>query len=242
MGPGAVSSPERSVQVPVGAVTLEGELHHPAGASGVVLFAHGSGSGRHSARNRFVAGVLQRGGLATLLIDLLTAEEEEAERSTRHLRFDIPLLAGRLAGATDWLVEQRQMRQLPVGYFGASTAGGAALMAAAERPERVRAIVSRGGRPDLAGAHLARVQVPTLLIVGGLDLQVLALNRVALVYLAGKKQLEVVAGATHRFEEPGTLATVAHLARDWFQRHLAAAAAPREELRHLEKGTLTSNR
>jgi putative phosphoribosyl transferase len=175
-----------------------------------VLFAHGSGSSRHSPRNRNVARMLNRANLATLLVDLLTPEEEEAlDVRTAHLRFDIGLLTGRLIGATDWLTQHPDTRHLRVGYFGASTGAGAALVAAAERPDVVSAVVSRGGRPDLAGPALARVQAPTLLIVGGYDLQVIQLNRVAFAQLHCEKQLVIVPGATHLFEEPGTLDEVA---------------------------------
>jgi dienelactone hydrolase len=202
-------------------VTLEGDLSIPEGARGVVLFAHGSGSSRHSPRNRFVAEALQQAGLATLLVDLLTAEEEAVDTYTMHLRFDIELLAARLVGATDWLGRDRTTAGLPVGYFGASTGGGAALVAAARRPDRVAAVVSRGGRPDLAGAALAEVRAPTLLIVGGDDEPVIALNEKALARLAAPaKKLEIVPGATHLFEEPGKLEEVARLAADWFRRHL----------------------
>src|SRR4051812_38739437 len=208
----------RPVRITAGPITLEGDLAVPAGARGIVLFAHGSGSGRHSPRNRFVASSLQAGGLATLLFDLLTEEEEYRERSTRHLRFDIGLLARRLVDATDWLAGRPETRGLRVGYFGASTGGGAALVAAAERPEAVGAVVSRGGRPDLAGEALGRVRVPTLLIVGGADTPVIALNRRAMAQMSAPVSLEIVAGATHLFEEPGTLEQVARLARDWFER------------------------
>jgi len=213
---------ERPVQVRVGPVTLDGTLAIPAGARGAVLFAHGSGSSRHSPRNRFVARALQEGGLATLLFDLLTREEEAADVRGGLLRFDIGLLAERLAGATDWLQQQPDTRGLPIGYFGASTGGGAALVAAAERPEAVGAVVSRGGRPDLAGPALPRVRAPTLLIVGERDTPVLRMNMEALGQLRCEKRLEVVPGATHLFEEPGALEEVARLARDWFRRHLAA--------------------
>ena len=212
---------ERSVPVRAGEVILEGDLVVPPGASGIVLFAHGSGSGRHSPRNRYVAGLLQAGGLATLLVDLLTPEEEVVDLRTGHLRFDIGLLAGRLVGASDWLAEQPVTRDLQVGYFGASTGGGAALVAAAERPRAVHAVVSRGGRPDLAGAALPRVLAPTLLIVGGRDTPVIEMNEAALARLECVKRLEIVSGATHLFEEPGTLEEVARLARDWFERYLA---------------------
>jgi putative phosphoribosyl transferase len=219
------------VQIAVGPTTLEGDLAVPDGAHGIVLFAHGSGSGRHSPRNRFVAEALQAGGLATLLLDLLTEEEEYQERFTRHLRFDIGLLARRLIDATDWLAKRPETRGLKVGYFGASTGGGAALVAAAERPEAVGAVVSRGGRPDLAGeVALARVRAPTLLIVGGADTPVIALNRQAMARMSAPVSLEIVPGASHLFEEPGALEQVARLAREWFERFLArddAATATR---------------
>lgn len=213
---------ERVVEVAADGVTLVGNLVVPATASGVVLFAHGSGSSRHSSRNRYVAEVLQAAGLGTLLLDLLTMQEEEIDRRTAHLRFDIGLLAARLAGATDWLGCQPATRDLPVGYFGASTGGGAALVAAAARPD-VRAVVSRGGRPDLAGPALAQVRAPTLLLVGGADTPVIGLNRQALTQLDGMARLVLVPGATHLFEEPGTLEQVAALARDWFLCYLPAA-------------------
>jgi dienelactone hydrolase len=192
---------------------------------GVVVFAHGSGSSRFSSRNRFVASVLEQAGLATLLMDLLTRDEEVVDQLTAHLRFDIELLAERLVAATDWLAEQDDTTDLPIGYFGASTGAAAALVAAAERPEVVRAIVSRGGRPDLAGPALSRVRAPTLLIVGSRDELVIELNRAALNELRGEKRLEIVPGATHLFEEPGTLEAVARLARDWFVRYLGRSAA-----------------
>lgn len=207
------------VRVRTGSATLEGDLQVPEGASGVVLFAHGSGSSRHSSRNRYVAGELQAAGLATLLIDLLTLEEEARDQHTGHLRFDLPLLAARLVAATRWLGEDPSTRALKIGYFGASTGGGAALVAAASAPDRVGAVVSRGGRPDLAADALPRVQAPTLLIVGGRDLAVLEMNRVAMARMRAVTRLEIVPGATHLFEEPGTLEAVAHLARDWFLRH-----------------------
>jgi dienelactone hydrolase len=189
-----------------------------------VLFAHGSGSGRHSPRNRYVARALQRAGLATLLIDLLTPEEEEADLRSGHLRFDVGLLAGRLAAATDWLAENPDTGDLRIGYFGASTGAGAALVAAAERPQEVGAVVSRGGRPDLAGDALPRVRAPTLLIVGGNDAPVIGMNEEAFARLRADKELEIVAGATHLFEEPGALEEVARLAAAWFARHLAPRA------------------
>ncbi len=215
---------ERSVRVHAGGVTLEGDLVIPPGAGGIVLFAHGSGSSRHSSRNRHVAGLLQAGGLATLLIDLLTPDEEAVDQRTAQLRFDIGLLAERLVGASDWLAGQPETRDLRLGYFGASTGGGAALVAAAERPMRVHAVVSRGGRPDLAMAALPRVLAPTLLIVGERDLPVIAMNEAALARLECVKRLEIVPGATHLFEEPGALEQVALLARAWFERYLAPAS------------------
>jgi putative phosphoribosyl transferase len=211
---------DKPVSIEIGGVTLEGDLNVPARALGVVLFAHGSGSSRHSRRNRQVARVLNDAGLATLLMDLLTAEEERIDAVTAHLRFDIEFLAERLIGATEWLKAQEATRDLTVGYFGASTGGGAALMAAAERPDDVEAVVSRGGRPDLAGKVLGRVQAPTLLIVGGDDYPVIPLNQVALAQLRGVKKLVIVPGATHLFEEPGTMEEVARLARDWFLKYL----------------------
>jgi dienelactone hydrolase len=213
------------VRIAAGSVTLEGDLTIPDGARGIVLFAHGSGSGRHSPRNRFVAEALQQGGLATLLFDLLTEEEEYRERYTRHLRFDIGLLARRLIDATDWLARRPETSHLKVGYFGASTGAGAALVAAAERPEAVGAVVSRGGRPDLAGEALARVRAPTLLIVGGADTQVIELNRQAMARMSAPVSLMIIPGATHLFEEPGALEEVARLAREWFERFLAPAEA-----------------
>jgi pimeloyl-ACP methyl ester carboxylesterase len=211
----------KAVGIPAGGVELGGDLSLPARAMGIVLFAHGSGSSRNSSRNRFVASELNRANLATLLFDLLTEEEEYAERYSRHLRFDIELLAQRLLAATDWAASDSRTRSIPVGYFGASTGGGAALVAAAARPSSVSAVVSRGGRPDLAGDALALVKAPTLLIVGGDDDVVIDLNEQALAQLRGEKRLEVVPGATHLFEEPGKLGRVAELARDWFTRHLA---------------------
>ena len=211
---------ERSVRLPAGDVMLEGDLALPPAARGVVLFAHGSGSSRHSSRNRYVAGELRSAGLGTLLMDLLTEQEEYEERVTRHLRFDIGLLARRLAAAVDWLQARPETRDFGIGLFGASTGGGAALVAAVERPDAVRAVVSRGGRPDLAGEALRRVQAPTLLLVGGHDYPVIEMNREALAQLPCEKALEIVPGATHLFEEPGTLEQVAALARDWFLRHL----------------------
>lgn len=217
---------DMEVEVPLGGERLEGTLAIPPEATGLVLFAHGSGSSRFSPRNRFVARYLQQGGLGTLLIDLLTPEEERIDRRSGELRFDIEFLARRLVGATDWLGENAETVPLRLGYFGASTGAGAALVAAAARPEVIRAVVSRGGRPDLAGAALPQVKAPTLLIVGGADLQVLELNRAAATRLGGVHALEVVPGATHLFEEPGTLEEVARLARDWFTRWATTSPAP----------------
>ena len=214
---------ERPVAVPIGSLTLQGNLSLPERASGVVLFAHGSGSSRHSPRNRHVARMLNEANLATLLIDLLTPEEEAIDARTAHLRFDIGLLAERLVVVTDWLAQHRDTRDLRIGYFGASTGAAAALVAAAERPEMVGAVVSRGGRPDLAGRALEHVRVPTLLIVGGSDFGVIELNQAALAQLRCEKRLVIVPGATHLFEEPGTLDEVARLAREWFEHYLATA-------------------
>ena len=218
-------SEERVVRVVAGPVTLEGNLTLPAGARGVVLFAHGSGSSRLSPRNRYVARLLNEGKLATLLIDLLTPDEAVIDLQSAHLRFDIRLLAERLIGATDWLTQYPDSRHLRVGYFGASTGAAAALVAAAERARVVGAIVSRGGRPDLAGPALARVQAPTLLIVGGDDTPVIELNRQAFTQLRVEKRLAIIPGATHLFEEPGALEQVAWLAREWLERYLAPAEA-----------------
>ncbi len=211
------------VHVATGSAVLAGDLALPGGAQGLVLFAHGSGSSRHSPRNRFVAELLNRAGLATLLIDLLTAEEEATDRRTAHLRFDIGLLADRLVSITGWLAGEPRTGPLRVGCFGASTGGGAALVAAARLPDGIHAVVSRGGRPDLAGDALAQVRAPTLLIVGGFDTPVIEMNRSAFELLRCEKRMEIVPGATHLFEEPGTLAEVARLARDWFLKHLEAA-------------------
>jgi len=213
---------EQVVQVPAGDAMLEGQLIVPAEPIGIVLFAHGSGSSRHSPRNAAVASHLRRCGLATLLIDLLTRREEAVDIQTAQFRFDIDLLARRVVGATQWLADQRDLR-LPIGYFGASTGAAAALAAAAAHSEHVAAVVSRGGRPDLAGDTLPLVQAPTLLIVGERDRDVLELNRQALAQMRCEKQLVVVPGATHLFEEPGTLEHVARLARTWFVRYLQTA-------------------
>jgi dienelactone hydrolase len=215
------------VSIPAGGVFLEGDLDVPAAARGVVVFAHGSGSSRHSRRNQFVAQRLREAGLGTLLMDLLTLREEEEDARTARLRFDMGLLAGRLIAATDWLGQDRRLHQLSVGYFGASSGAGAALVAGAERPRTVKAVVSRGGRPDLAGEALRRVQAPTLLIVGSLDTPVIDVNRQAFEELQCEKHLEIVPGASHLFEEPGALEDVARLAADWFARYLEAPSGPR---------------
>ncbi len=212
------------VSIPVGPVELKGELEMPGLASGVVLFAHGSGSSRFSPRNQCVARVIRDAGIGTLLFDLLTIEEEAADEVTKELRFDIGMLAGRLAAATQWLLQQPEASDLRVGYFGASTGGAAALVAAARLGARVGAVVSRGGRPDLAGSALPQVQSPTLLIVGGCDALVLSLNRKALEDLRCEKELRVVPRATHLFQEPGKLEQVARISADWFRRHLAPPA------------------
>lgn len=213
---------DQLVDVQAGSVTLYGKLTVPLEACGVVLFAHGSGSGRHSPRNRYVARLLNESKLGTLLIDLLTEEEEEIDLRTTWLRFNIRLLAERLAGATDWLAQYPETKKLRIGYFGASTGAAASLVAATVRTDLVAAIVSRGGRPDLAGTALTRVRAPTLLIVGENDLQAIELNREALKQLNCEKQLVRVPGATHLFEEPGALDEVARLARQWLRGHLIA--------------------
>lgn len=211
---------EGLVQVPAGSVSLEGNLLIPEGATGVVLFAHGSGSSRFSARNRYVAQVLREGGIGTLLLDLLTQEEELVDTRTAHLRFNIELLADRLVAAVQWLARQKAAERLKVGLFGASTGGGAALVAAARMPDRIAAVVSRGGRPDLAGAALPHVKAPTLLIVGGDDKPVIQMNQQAYEQMTAPRELVIVPGASHLFEEYGTLEQVARLARDWFLRYL----------------------
>ena len=210
----------REVQVRDGEAVLAGTLAVPEGARGLVLFAHGSGSSRFSPRNQFVAEHLQGSGLGTLLMDLLTEREEIVDARTAELRFDIGLLARRVMAAIDWLGQSPETSNLSLGSFGASTGAAAALVAAAERPQAVAAVVSRGGRPDLAGPSLATVNAPTLLIVGGSDHQVLELNREAVAQLGAEAELKVVEGATHLFEEPGALEEVARLAGDWFRRFL----------------------
>jgi putative phosphoribosyl transferase len=211
------------IEIPVDGAVIRGDLAIPLESAAVVVFAHGSGSSRHSPRNREVARRLEQDSLATVLVDLLTEEEEEVDLRNGHLRFDIDLLAGRLAAISGWLETQQGLARLAVGYFGASTGAAAALVAAAaDREERVGAVVSRGGRPDLAGDALERVQAPTLLIVGGRDEQVLDLNREAARRLSGEHLLKVVPGATHLFEEPGALEQVGELAAGWFVRWLTA--------------------
>ena len=204
------------VTVALDPVCLEGDLSVPTAAKGAVLFAHGSGSSRRSPRNRYVADVLNEGGLATLLIDLLTEDEQQVDLQTAHLRFDIPFLSRRLEVTTNWLANHPEMGELNIGHFGASTGAAAALVAAAKLPHRVRAVVSRGGRPDLAGTALTRVVAPTLLIVGGADPMVLDLNRKAMARMRCPTELRIIPGAGHLFEEPGALKKVAVLARDWF--------------------------
>jgi putative phosphoribosyl transferase len=216
---------DMEVQITAGRVVLEGELKVPSSATSVVLFAHGSGSSHHSPRNQYVSGVIREAGVGTLLFDLLTREEEAVDVRTRHLRFDIDLLARRLVEATNWIKERPDSRHLRVGYFGSSTGGGAALVAAATVGDEIGAVVSRGGRPDLAGEALARVKPPTLLIVGGYDEKVIELNEEAYAQLQCEKELKIVPGATHLFEEPGTLEEVARQAAQWFKKHLRARAS-----------------
>jgi putative phosphoribosyl transferase len=223
-----INKVEQTVQIPIGSVSLLGDLTLPEGAQGIILFAHGSGSGRKSPRNRYVARVLQDAGLGTLLFDLLTQEEEVVDAQTRHLRFDIVLLSKRLASVTDWFVQNRAVGStLSIGYFGASTGAAAALVAAAKRTDKVKAVVSRGGRPDLADAYLDQIRAPTLLIVGGYDRQVIQMNQEAFGKLKqlsperDEKKLVIVPEATHLFEEPGKLELVAQLATEWFARLLS---------------------
>lgn len=211
---------EREVVIPVGRASLDADLALPSEAKGLVIFAHGSGSSRKSPRNRAVARSLRSDRLGTLLLDLLTRDEERVDLQTRHLRFDIPMLAERLAAATAWAKAEPSTRALPIGLFGASTGGAAALVAAAMRPDDVRAVVSRGGRPDLAGDALPIVRASTLLIVGGYDREVLELNREAMAQMTGPVELEVIPGATHLFEEEGALDQVARIAGEFFVRHL----------------------
>jgi putative phosphoribosyl transferase len=219
---------EIQARIPAGGAVLDGDLMIPSGASGIAVFAHGSGSSRHSPRNRSVAHVIREAGVGTLLFDLLTREEESVDVFTRRLRFDIELLTGRLIEATGWLAGQEETRKLRVGYFGSSTGAAAALMAAARLGEEIGAVVSRGGRPDLAGAALPMVKAPTLLIVGGHDETVIELNQDAYARLRCEKELRVIPGATHLFEEPGALEQVADLAADWLKRHLQSLPAHRK--------------
>jgi putative phosphoribosyl transferase len=210
-----------AVAIPVESIHLEGDLSIPTAANGVVLFAHGSGSSRRSPRNRYVADLLNESGLATLLMDLLTEDEQQVDLQTAQLRFDIPFLAKRLVTITQWLARHPDVAGLKIGHFGASTGAGAALVAAAELPHRIHAVVSRGGRPDLAGQALANVEAPTMLVVGGADPVVLDLNQTALGLMHCEKALKVVPGASHLFEEPGALDKVAEMARDWFLEKLS---------------------
>jgi pimeloyl-ACP methyl ester carboxylesterase len=210
----------RAVQIPDGSAVLNADLRLPGNAFGLVVFAHGSGSSRLSSRNRQVAEAFDEAGLATVLLDLLTREEESIDQFTREFRFDIPRLGRRVVAAVDWVAEQADLRSLPLGLFGASTGAAAALIAAAERPEKSRAVVSRGGRPDLAEDALAGVQAPTLMIVGGDDEPVIELNELAKGQMRAETRLEIVPGATHLFEEPGALEEVSRLAIKWFRQHL----------------------
>ena len=220
LGKTSAISRTREVRVNIGDDWLIGDLGVPPGATGIVVFAHGSGSGRMSPRNQFVAAALDKRLLATLLIDLLTQDEELVDRRTGHLRFNVRLLAERLVKIADWVHGDEELNHLPIGLFGASTGGGAALIAAAKRPERFGAVVSRGGRPDLAGSGLRHVLAPTLLIVGGRDETVIQMNEQAMAQMHAEVRLEIVPGATHLFEEPGALERVAALAGPWFETHL----------------------
>ena len=215
-----VESEESVVQIPVNEAALEGNLSVPTGAKSVVLFAHGSGSSRFSPRNQYVANVLNKAGIATLLIDLLTGEEEEVDLRTGQFRFDIELLTERLIGAVVWIKKNPQIKELRLGIFGSSTGAAAALIAAAKLPDDVVTVVSRGGRPDLAMEHLSEVKVPTLYIVGGKDRVVLDLNNKAIIKVSAEKKLEIVPGASHLFGEPGKLEAVAKLSTTWFLEHL----------------------
>jgi putative phosphoribosyl transferase len=220
---------ESAVRILAAGVILDGDLAVPGHAAGVVVFGHGSGSSRHSPRNRMVAARLQEAGYATLLMDLLTAEEDEVDSRTREFRFDIPRLASRLTGAILWLSDRADTADMPIALFGASTGAAAALVAAAEVPDHVQLVISRGGRPDLAGDALRRVQAPSLLIVGGRDLEVLDLNKAAAARLSGPVEIAVVPGATHLFEEPGVLDRVVELAITALRQHLTASTSkPRE--------------
>ena len=208
------------MKIPVGDVVVEGTLTLPPGAKSVVLFVHGSGSGRFSPRNQYVAKEFNKASIGTLLFDLLTQEEEEQDVVTAEYRFDIPLLAERLIGATEWLRNDSKTQRLPYGYFGASTGAAAALIAAAKLPKDVATVVSRGGRPDIAGDYLPKVAAPTLLLVGGLDVEVIELNKEAMAKMKAEKKLVIIPGATHLFEEPGTLEEVAKISTEWFLRYL----------------------
>jgi len=219
----AINGHERDISIPVEKGAIEGTLVVPLNAASIVIFAHGSGSSRLSPRNQFVAEALQQVGIATLLMDLLTPAEDSVDQYTAEHRFDIGLLAKRVALSTDWALDQPDWAEFKVGYFGASTGAAAALVAAAERP-KVQAVVSRGGRPDLAGDALRAVKAPTLLIVGGDDVEVIQLNRQALAQLQCEKRIDIVPGASHLFEEPGTLEQVARLARNWFEDHFGSAS------------------
>jgi dienelactone hydrolase len=220
ISPPSKKVPNSSKIIPAGFVNLQGDLEVPEGATGIVTFVHGSGSSRHSPRNKYVASLFRGAGFGTLLFDLLTKSEEQNDAFTGALRFDIDLLAKRLIGVTQWLENQPETRGLKIGYFGASTGGAAALLAAAELGDRIAAVVSRGGRPDLAGDALRLVRSPTLLIVGGLDDVVICLNEEAYAKLKCEKDFRIVPGATHLFEEPGKLEQVAKFSADWFTRHL----------------------
>lgn len=224
MGRSAIARKSRQiVHIPVDGAELEGDLGMPDHCRSLVLFVHGSGSSRHSPRNQLVAGALRERGIGTLLFDLLTEVEERVDIQTRHLRFDVELLTRRVVETLDWVRGQKELGDMSIGLFGASTGAAAALMAAALRPDVVAAVVSRGGRPDLAGHSLPEVKAPTLLIVGGADTSVIELNREAYASLFCERRLEIVEGATHLFEEPGTLEAVTDLAADWFERHLMQA-------------------
>ena len=223
----SAATAQTAVAVPIDGQSLPGDLALPADPQGIVLFAHGSGSSRHSRRNQYVARRLEHRHLATLLIDLLTPQEEVVDDRTAEYRFDIPMLAGRLVTIVDWLRRRPDTASLPIGLFGASTGGGAALLAASARPREIAAVVSRGGRPDLAGTALAKVTSPTLLIVGGFDTPVIEMNRDAMTQMRGPVTLEIVPGATHLFEEPGTLERVADLAGAWFSSHLQPTVTAR---------------
>jgi len=215
----AVTEEKTSVKIPADGVTINGNLAVPRGAKGIVLFAHGSGSSRFSPRNTRVANEINAAGMGTLLIDLLTSEEEEIDEATGQFRFDIDLLSKRLRAATQWLKKNLATKNLAVGYFGASTGAAAALIAAAKLPDGIKSVVSRGGRPDLASEYLGKVTAPTLFIVGGRDTEVIELNRQAMERIRSEKKLEIVPGATHLFEESGALEEVARLAIDWFSKH-----------------------